>query len=175
MNCKALGGKHVFARVRVLEERHVSSWKLFCVSDAIQSSELSLFTFDFHFKVFFIIGMVIKLITLSDFDLYSYVLITTMIRWLRDHVAWYLTELITLLKILPETLIASVIYGPVPEQCGKRKFQCCNGLSNLCSAILHCPVPCICNEFSICNDVLVTLFLCLCSLQGRCHLPLLQK
>lgn len=116
MKCKALGGRHIFARVRVLEERHASSWKLFCISDAIQSSELSLFTFDFHFKVFFIIGMVIKLITLSDFDLYSYVLITTMIRWLRDHVAWYLTELITLLKILPETLIASVIYGPVPKQ-----------------------------------------------------------
>lgn len=45
--------------------------------------ELCLFTFDFHFKDFFITGMVVKLITLSDFDLYSYVLITTMIRWLR--------------------------------------------------------------------------------------------
>lgn len=49
----------------------------------MQSSELSLFTSDFHFKDFFMTGTVIKLVTLSDFDLYSYVLITTMIRWLR--------------------------------------------------------------------------------------------
>lgn len=49
----------------------------------MQSLELSLFTFDFHFKDFFMTGMVVKLVTLSGFDLYSYVLITTMIRWLR--------------------------------------------------------------------------------------------
>lgn len=52
-------------------------------SFSMQSSELSLFIFHFHFKDFFMTGMVVKLITLSDFDLYSYVLITTMIRWLR--------------------------------------------------------------------------------------------
>lgn len=137
---EGLREKHIFARVCVLEEKHASSWKLFCISDAMQSSELRLFTFDFHFKDFFITRMVIKLITFSDFDLYSYVLIATMIRWLRDGVAWYLTELITLTKILPETLIASMIYGPVPEQCGKRKFQCCNSLSNFYIAILYCHI-----------------------------------
>lgn len=61
-----------------------------------------------------------------------------MIRWLRDDVAWYLTKLIMLIKILPETLIASMVYGPVPEQFGRNKFQCCTVLSNLCIAILHC-------------------------------------
>jgi len=66
----------------VLEEKHASSWKLFCISDAMQSSELRLFIFDFHFKDFFLTGMVIKLIALPDFDLYSYVLIATKIRWL---------------------------------------------------------------------------------------------
>lgn len=50
---------------------------------SMQSSEFRLFTFDFHFKDFFITGMVIKLITLSDLDLYGCVLITTLIRWLR--------------------------------------------------------------------------------------------
>lgn len=102
---------------------------------SMQRTELRLFTFDFHFKDLFIVGMVIKWITLSDFDLYSYVLITTMIRWLRDD-KWYLTELITLIEILPETLVASMIYGPVPEQHAKSKFQCCKELSNLCTAIL---------------------------------------
>lgn len=53
----------------------------------MQSFELRLFAFDFHIKEFFITGMLIKLITLSDFDLHSYVLITTIIRWLRDVIA----------------------------------------------------------------------------------------
>lgn len=61
----------------MLKEKHASSWKLFCISDFPCKI---LFTFDFHFKDLFITGMVIKLITLSDFDLYSCVLITTMIR-----------------------------------------------------------------------------------------------
>lgn len=104
----------------------------------MQSFELRLFTLDFHFKDFFITGMLIKLITLSDSDLYRYALTTTMIRWLRDVVSWYLTELITLIKILPETLIASMIYGPVPEQCGKSKLRYYDGLSNVYLATSYC-------------------------------------
>lgn len=71
----------------MLEEQHASPWKSFSTSGAMQSFELRLFTFDFHFKDFFITGMLIKLITLSDSDLYRYALTTTMIRWLRDVVA----------------------------------------------------------------------------------------
>lgn len=71
----------------MLEEQHASSWKSFSISDAMQSFELRLFTLDFHFKDFFITGMLIKLITLSDSDLYRYALTTTMIRWSRDVVS----------------------------------------------------------------------------------------
>lgn len=31
-----------------------------------------------------------------------------------------------------------MIYGPVPEPCGKSRFQCWNGLNNFCIATLHC-------------------------------------
>lgn len=87
MKNKALRKKQIFARLCVLKEKCASSWKLFCISDAMQSFELKLFTFDFHFKEFFVTGMLIKLTILSDFDLYSYVLITAIIRWLRDVMA----------------------------------------------------------------------------------------
>lgn len=83
MTCKALG-RNTFLPVCVHWREnmlHPERYSVFWFS--MQSSELCLFTFDFHFKDFFITGMVVKLITLSDFDLYSYVLITTMIRWLR--------------------------------------------------------------------------------------------
>lgn len=171
----------------MLEEQHASSWKSFSISDAMQSFELRLFTLDFHFKDFFITGMLIKLITLSDSDLYRYALTTTMIRWLRDVVSWYLTELITLIKILPETLIASMIYGPVPEQCGKSKLRCYDGLSNVYLATSYCCISvylqqCLgCHflaqnmQWWFCNLIFIFFFLYLCSLQGRYHLPLLQK
>lgn len=80
MKCKALGRSTFLPECMHWRENmlHPERCSIFWFS--MQSSELSLFAFDFHFKDFFMTGVVIKLITLSDFDLYSYILITTVIR-----------------------------------------------------------------------------------------------
>lgn len=83
VKCKALGRSTFLPECMHWRENMLHPERCSVFWFSMQNSELSLFAFDFHFKDFFMTGIVIRLITLSDFDLYSYVLITTMIRRLR--------------------------------------------------------------------------------------------